>query len=112
MNYKNEPFLNLDDNLIFRLDAIANQLTNQLASSSQSLLISEYEKFGEKEFKQFWNHIPNNNEDGNKHSKKEHKGIYCFGQFENDDLNVLYVGISQTIRRRFFKHVRTKSKTD
>ena len=74
------------------------------------MILNEYEKFGEGEFKEFWKHILINNPNGNKFSKNEYKGIYAFAEYSNGKTRVLYVGISQTMRRRFFKHTKEKGK--
>lgn len=110
MNYKEEQFLNIDENLHERLDEISNQIHTQLISPGQYVVFNEHQKFGRREFQKFWQHISPNNENGNIYSKNEHKGIYAFGEISNGKLRILYIGISQTIRRRFFKHTTTKSK--
>lgn len=110
MNYKNEPFLTLDANLQTNLEDISSRLLSQLNTEGQYVIFNNQAKFGEGGFKKFWEHVPINNSSGNKYSKNEHKGVYAFAEMNGNDLRVLYVGISQTIRRRFFKHTREKNR--
>jgi len=110
MNYKEEAFLNIDNTLQERLDEIAEQIKTQLTTPGQYLIFNDHPKFGRREFKKFWEHVSINNSDGNKYSKNEHKGLYAFGEITDGKLQVLYIGISKTIRRRFFGHSTMKEK--
>lgn len=110
MNYKEEPFLEINNDLQLRLDEIAERIKTQLITPGEYLVFNDHSKFGRKEFKNFWKHVSINNENGNKYSKNEYKGIYAFGEVVNGDLRVLYIGISKTIRRRFFGHSTMKEK--
>ena len=44
------------------------------------------------------------------HSKNEYKGLYAFAVITKTDVNWQYIGISQTIKRRFKGHRLRKSK--
>lgn len=110
MNYKKEPFLNIDKTFKKRLDEIAAQINKQLMTPGEYLISNDYSKFGNKEFNKFWEHISINNPAGNKHSLNDYKGLYAFGEVVDGKLQVLYIGISQTIRRRFFAHSTAKKR--
>lgn len=110
MNYKGETYLKFDISFQERLNEIADQLADQLITPGKHIVYNEHPKLGVKEFNNFWNEIPVNNPDGNKYSKNDWKGVYAFGEYTNNNLNVLYIGISQTIRRRYFKHTKEKNR--
>ncbi len=105
INYKKEKFLRLNRKMMNDLDKLASGLKRNLRDPKKSLIVSEL--IGINNFNKAWSNIkPNNNT--NAHSKNEFKGIYAFAVNEGS-FNVCYIGISRTIRRRFYDHANGQS---
>ena len=107
-NYKGEKFFETSK-LISYLDEISAQLVANFKSDINSHFVNHI--LDTNSFNSLWNDCPNNLE--NKHSKNEYKGIYAFANVDrNGQVDILYIGISQTIRRRFYKHTTRDRKNE
>lgn len=99
-NYNKEIFLDVNNRLLLELETIANALCDNLADKKKHWIVSDLVKY--KSFNKAWIDVkPNNFE--NEYSKKEFKGIYVFSLNSNKS-EIRYIGISKTIRRRFYSH--------
>ena len=63
-----------------------------------------------KSFNQIWDVEPNKHD--NKYSRNEFKGLYAFAAVNRNKVDFRYIGISQTIRRRFAGHVKRKTRQE
>lgn len=105
VNYKGEAFAVDGSELFQNLEAIAAEVKSNLLSSERSFLVSHIIK--EKYFNRvFINFLPNNLE--HKHYRNEHNGLYAFATVENGEVDFKYIGISRTIKKRFFDHTKSK----
>jgi hypothetical protein len=100
-HFNGEEFLTINDKLNSELIEIANSLCHQIKENYLDL--NTYKK--KLYLKDYWKKELVNNPDGNVHSKNEYFGIYAFATLEGDDVSFQYIGISQTIRRRFNGHM-------
>ena len=96
-NYKGEKYFDSIRKLIKDLDIICNALAKKFKSFEKSYTVSDIIKA--KSFNSLWKVKPNKHD--NKYSKKEFKGIYAFATVKNKKIEFMYIGISQTIRRRW-----------
>lgn len=110
-NYKREKYFDTSKELLNELNKICNTLLANLNSDSDSHKVSDINK-RTKPFNDLFRNTKPNNPNGNKYSKKEFKGIYAFAEVKNNKVDFMYLGISQTIRRRFGGHTRGKTKLD
>lgn len=110
VNFKGEPFLDTSEPIYRRLTDIALLLTEQLKDDAKSKIVSEVTgliKMGDS-FEEIWGVEPNNKRE--KNPKREFKGIYLFAEKTVDGYKPVYVGISQTIGRRFRGHTMSDRK--
>jgi GIY-YIG catalytic domain len=90
------------------LDGICETLITNFRTRDKSYFVKDI--LQAKSFNSLWD-VPPNNFD-NKHSKNEYKGIYAFASVEKNEVDFLYIGISQTIKRRFGKHTTRNRKNE
>jgi len=109
LNYKGESFLATGPKLINQLEEIALELQGNMKNLRCRFKASEILSIRTNSFKKFWPDIVPLNPD-HKHSKNEYKGLYAFAQIENGRISWQYIGISQTIKRRFKGHTIRKTK--
>mgnify|MGYP001451814998 CR=1 FL=1 len=100
INYKQEEFLSLNGKMINDLNKLASELKRNLRDPKKSFIVSEL--IAIRNFNKAWSNIKPNNI-SNSYSKNEFKGIYAFA-INKGSFNVCYIGISRTIRRRFYDH--------
>jgi hypothetical protein len=109
MNFKSEKFLRLNNTQLFnQLEDIALKLKSQLSTPGNFIVYDKQPKLAIKKFNEYFPHVTPNNPEGNKYSQNEYRWIYAFGHKKNGSIEILYVGISQTMKRRFFQHTRWK----
>ncbi len=104
VNFKGEPFINTSKSIYGTLTEIANRLEEQIQNADESKIVSEVvEQIRKKKnFQEIWRKEPNNVR--TKNPKMEFKGIYLFAEKTDTEYKPVYVGISQTIGRRFRGH--------
>ena len=110
VNFKGEPFLDTSESIYTQLTDIASLLKNQLTNNEKSKIVSEVTgliKDGNS-FEEIWKVKPNNLRE--KNPKREFKGIYLFAEKIDNGYKPVYVGISQTIGRRFRGHTMSDRK--
>lgn len=106
-NYKGEKF-HLDGMKLFKeLDSICQSLKDNFKKSGK---FHSVKSIMDSSFNELWDLKPNNED--NKWSKNEFKGIYAFVQIKNGKVEFKYIGISQRIRNRFWEHTKRKRKSD
>jgi predicted GIY-YIG superfamily endonuclease len=108
-NYKEKPekFLDASVGLLTRLDKICDSLLDNFVTDGKSHNVIDIMKA--KSFNNLWtNETPNNK--SNKHSRNEFSGLYAFAAVDGNNVDIMYIGISQTIRRRFAGHTKRKNK--
>lgn len=108
VNYNDEEYIETSTELFDKLKYISDTLTDNLKTSEKSYYVEEIIKA--KSFNKLWDLTTNNDE--NKYSKNEYKGIYIFAAVEDNKVDVKYIGISQTIKRRFFHHTRRTTRQE
>ena len=106
-NYKGEKYFE-PETLIHYLDNVCEALIANFQTNNKSYFVKDIIEANS--FNNLWDESPNNFD--NKHSKNEYKGIYAFADVVNGEVDFLYVGISQTIRRRFGKHTTRNRKNE
>ncbi|MBX2960261.1 MAG: GIY-YIG nuclease family protein [Flavobacteriales bacterium] len=106
-NYNNEPFISTDLNLLKELDSISEKLHKNMITEGKSFIVKDI--LDKKKFNSFWDFEPH---DENKYTKKEYKGIYAFASVTNGIVNFKYIGISQTIKRRFNAHTKRTTRQE
>lgn len=102
LNYKGEKYFDTSFKLLDDLETICNTLIKNLKTKGRSYTSANIVKA--KSFNELWQLEPNNCD--NKFSKKEFKGIYAFAKVDQNRISFEYIGISQTIRRRFSAHTK------
>jgi hypothetical protein len=105
-NYKGEKYFTCSPKLLKDLNAISKNLVENLRAKGKSYQVKEI--INSKSFNELWNVIPKKSD--NKHSRNEYKGIYAFAVVGKSKIDFKYVGISQTIRRRFTGHTKRKTR--
>ncbi|MES2006328.1 MAG: GIY-YIG nuclease family protein [Bacteroidota bacterium] len=108
-NYKKEKYFDTAS-LITYLDEVCATLITNFLTPGRNHLVKDLMNVKDRDFNALW-HAAHNNEE-NKHSKNEFKGIYAFATVDRNDVDFHYIGISQTIRRRFGKHTLKKRKNE
>lgn len=108
-NFKKEPFIQIDHTLFLKLEEISKQLSNAILDENKRILISKYYETKRNSFHLHWKDLVPNNIT-NKHAKNEFKGLYAFALIIDNVVNWQYIGISQTIKRRFRGHTILKNK--
>jgi hypothetical protein len=108
-NFKKEQYLLMDHTLIIELNRISDTLQQQMMDSKRRFKVSDIISTGKNAFHTLWPDIDPLNKD-NKHSKREFKGLYAFATIAGKDIDWQYIGISQTIKRRFRGHVLRSNK--
>ncbi len=108
-NYKGEVFLATGPKLLTQLEAIASELESNMKHPKSRFKVSEILSIRTNSFQKFWPDIAPLNPD-HKHSKKEYKGLYAFARIEKGKVLWQYIGISQTIKRRFKGHTIRRTK--
>lgn len=108
-NYKGESFFATGPKLLNQLEAIASELQRNMKDPKRRFKASDILSIRTNSFKKFWPDIEPLNPE-HKHSKDEYKGLYAFALIEKSKISWQYIGISQTIKRRFKGHTLRKSK--
>jgi len=109
-NYQDESFLETGNNLFNIVERICKDLNTKM--KSESYQVKDIIRISKNRFITLW---PNNepNKLDNKHVKNEYKGIYAFAtKSRQGTIDWQYIGISQTIKRRFRGHTTGKTKND
>ncbi len=107
-NYKGEKYFDTSTKLLTDLDSICETLVKNLKTKGKSYTAEEI--VNADSFNDLWQVTPNKHD--NKHSTKEFKGVYAFATVDNNKIDFRYVGISQTIRRRFSGHTKRTTRND
>ncbi|MBS1552233.1 MAG: hypothetical protein JST15_09230 [Bacteroidetes bacterium] len=105
-NYKEEEFLKTNIHLLNKLNKLSLELKHNLTNDGKFQFVKDI--LNVKNFNSLFPKIKPNNL-SNKNSKNEYKGIYAFGIVENKELFIKYIGVSKTIRRRFYSHTSSNS---
>lgn len=106
-NYKGESYFE-HSTLFDYLNNLCEILEANMLSHENSYLVKDL--LAAPDFNKRWQVTPNN--PNNPRSKNEYKGIYAFASVMDAKVNFMYVGISQTIRRRFYKHTLRNRKNE
>jgi len=101
-NYKGEKYFDTSFKLLTKLDAICDTLIENIKIKGKNYTIEMI--INAKSFNDLWQVTPNKHD--NKYSKKEFKGVYAFATVDKTKTDFKYIGISQTIKRRFFHHTK------
>lgn len=108
-NYKNEKYFDTSPKLLVELDRICEMLVKNLKTKGKSYTAEEIVK--SKSFNALWDEKPNKLD--NKYSKNEFKGVYAFASVDKQNkIDFMYVGISQTTRRRFSAHTKRTTRPE
>jgi hypothetical protein len=105
-NYKGEEFLNTNIQLLNKLNELSEELLHNLTNDGKFQLVKDI--LDGKNFKSAFPKIEPNNF-SNKHSKNEYKGIYAFARVKGKKVYFEYIGVSRTIKRRFYSHTSSYS---
>ena len=108
-NYKDESFIKTGPALIYKLENIAFELQQNMKDSKSRFIASEILNTGKNAFHRLWPDVKPNNP-YHKYSKNDFKGLYAFAIIKNGKINWQYIGVSQTIKRRFKGHTLRKTK--
>lgn len=106
-NYKEEKYFDTSVKLLNELDVICQILIDNLKNNERSYIA---EDIVNAKFNDLWPYKPNKYD--NKYSKKEFKGVYAFAVVDKNKINFKYIGISQTIRRRFSAHTKRTTRQE
>ena len=109
-NYKGEKYLDLSGPLFTRLDALCEELISSLKTDQKSYAVADIIKTKPKDFNGLWEHLPNAPD--KKSSKKEYKGLYAFAVVDGEQVDFMYIGISQRTRGRFTDHTKRRKSKD
>jgi predicted GIY-YIG superfamily endonuclease len=108
MNYNQEPFPTDIKLLIQKCDAVILKIQESF-SSPECLIVKDLyhsdKGHKQKDFIQKLQVVCNNTLNSKSKKENEVKGLYVFGELNNDGIVVaIYVGISRTIFRRVYQH--------
>lgn len=107
-NYKGENYFDTSVKLLTELDIICNNLTDNIKKEGQSYIAADI--VSAKSFNDLWQVLPNKYD--NKYSRNEYKGIYAFATVVKNKVEFQYIGISQTIKRRFSAHTKRTTRQE
>jgi len=105
-NFRKEHFIKTGAKLIKELDKIVNKLKFRMSSKKYSFSVKKLSKT--KSINGLWNGNFNSTKKGHEH--KDYAGIYAFAIMRKGVCEFQYIGISQTILRRFYDHTKLKPK--
>lgn len=111
MNYNKELYPTDLQELLIKANNIADIITQKLNDYDCLTLSNLYEVKSGKTYRktELWNNLgygpsPDTKNVNEGKTKNEYKGIYVFGEVDNNKVTPVYVGISRTIYRRLRQH--------
>jgi len=104
-NYRNEEYLDLSVNLFQELESVCDSVRQNILTVERSHRVSDILGCEGNCFNKLWGDIQPNNP-LNKYSRNDFSGLYAFAEVSHGEADFKYIGISRTIRRRFFQHTK------